>query len=106
MRGYAEHALWRDEILAGKRIGPYIYSSGPVYDGEDPTIPDNDNEILHTEEDVEAAIRYVKEHGFLWMKTYPSIEPELYRYPAETVPGGKYSLLRPYDKKDGSSVSG
>ena len=80
MRGYAEHALWRDEILAGKRIGSYIYSSGPVYDGEDPTIPDNDNEILHTEEDVEAAIRYVKEHGFLWMKTYPSIKPELYRY--------------------------
>ena len=80
MRGFKEHAGWRDEIKAGKRRGPWVYSSGPVYDGEDPTIPDNDNVILHTEEDVEAAIRYTKENGFLWMKTYPSIEPELYRY--------------------------
>ena len=80
MRGFEGHARWRDEILEGKRRGPYIYSSGPVYDGEDPTIIDNDNVILHTEEDVEEAIRYTRENGFLWMKTYPSIEPELYRY--------------------------
>lgn len=80
MRGFEGHAKWRDEILRGERRGPYLYSSGPVYDGDDPTIPDNDNVILHTQEDAEEAIRYTKEHGFLWMKTYPSIEPELYRY--------------------------
>lgn len=80
MRGFEGHARWRDEILAGKRRGPYIYSSGPVYDGEDPTIPDNDNVIIRTEADVDEAVRFTKEHGFLWMKTYPSIEPELYRY--------------------------
>lgn len=80
MRGFEGHAKWRDEILAGTRTGPYIYSSGPVYDGEDPTIPDNDNVILRTEEDVEEAIRYTKQNGFPWMKTYPSIEPPLYRY--------------------------
>ncbi len=80
MRGLEGHARWRDEILAGKRRGPYIYSSGPVYDGEDPTIPDNDNWILHTETDVEEAIAFTKGHGYLWMKTYPSIEPDLYRY--------------------------
>lgn len=80
MRGFEGHARWREEILSGVRRGPYIYSSGPVYDGEDPTIPDNDNVIIRTEEDVEEAIRYTKSNGFLWMKTYPSIEPELYRY--------------------------
>jgi imidazolonepropionase-like amidohydrolase len=80
MRGFDGHAAWRDEILAGKRRGPYLYSSGPVYDGEDPTIPDNDNVIINSREDVEEAIRYTKSQGFLWMKTYPSIEPELYRY--------------------------
>lgn len=80
MRGFDGHAVWRDEILAGKRRGPYIYSSGPVYDGEDPTIPDNDNVIIQSREDVEEAIRYTKKLGFLWMKTYPSIEPELYKY--------------------------
>lgn len=80
LRGFDGHAAWRGEILNGDRRGPYIYSSGPVYDGEDPTIPDNDNVIIETEEDVEEAIRYTKSRGFLWMKTYPSIEPELYRY--------------------------
>lgn len=80
MRGFDGHAVWRDEILSGKRRGPYLYSSGPVYDGEDPTIPDNTNVIIRTEEDVEEAIRYTKGLGFLWMKTYPSIEPALYQY--------------------------
>jgi imidazolonepropionase-like amidohydrolase len=80
MRGFDGHARWRDEILAGTRRGPYLYSSGPVYDGEDPTIIDNDNVILHTREDVEAAITYTKQNGFLWMKTYPSIDPEIYEY--------------------------
>lgn len=80
MRGFEGHARWRDEILAGVRRGPYLYSSGPVYDGEDPTMPDNDNVILHTQADAEEAIRYTKQNGFLWMKTYPSIEPKLYQY--------------------------
>lgn len=80
LRGFEGHAGWRDEILAGTRRGPYIYSSGPVYDGEDPSIPHNDNVILYSREDVEAAIAFVKSQGFLWMKTYPMIEPELYRY--------------------------
>lgn len=80
MRGFAGHAKWRDEILAGTRRGPYIYSSGPLFDGEDPTIPNNQNVIISTTEDVEAGIRYTKQYQFPWVKTYPSIEPELYRY--------------------------
>ena len=53
MRGFEDHARWRDEILTGKRRGPYIYSTGPLFDGEDPTIPHDENVILYTEEDVE-----------------------------------------------------
>ena len=78
MSGNREHARFRDEILAGNRVGPYIYSSGPIVDGEDPTIVNNDHFLLQTEEDVEKAIAYTKQYGFLWMKTYPSIEPSLY----------------------------
>ena len=80
MQGFAGHARWRDEILSGRRRGPYIYSSGPIADGEDETIPDNTNIIMRSKEDAEAIIRYTKEHGFLWLKTYPSVEPELYKY--------------------------
>lgn len=80
MQGFAGHAKWRDEILAGERRGPYLYSSGPIADGEDPTIPDNTNVIIRTREDAEEIIRYTKKYGFLWMKTYPSMQPEIYQY--------------------------
>ena len=79
-RGFESHAKWRDEILEGKRRGPYIYSTGPLLDGEDPTIPHNDNVIINTEEDVEEWLAYTKKYKFPWVKTYPSIEPELYKY--------------------------
>ena len=80
MSGNKEHARFRDEILAGKRTGPCIYSSGPIVDGEDPTLVNNDHFILRTEEDAEKAIEYTKKYSFIWMKTYPSIEPDIYRY--------------------------
>lgn len=80
LRGFEGHAKWRDEILAGERRGPYIYSSGPIIDGEDPTIIDNDNVIVHNEEEVDQWIRYTQEHHFPWVKTYPSIPEDLYKY--------------------------
>ena len=80
LRGFEGHARWCDEILAGKRRGPYIYSSGPIFDGPDDTIPNNTNVIVETEEDVEKWISYTKKYSFPWVKTYPSIEPELYKY--------------------------
>ena len=87
--------------------GPWVYSSGPVYDGRgSPPYPDNDNVILHTEEDVEAAIRYTKENGFLWMKTYPSIEPELYRYLLRRCRQENLPVCGHMTKKDGSQRAG
>ena len=80
MQGFAGHAKWRDKILAGTRRGPYIYSSGPIADGEDPTIPDNTNIIIRSKADAENIIAYTKKYGFLWLKTYPSMEPKLYKY--------------------------
>lgn len=79
-RGFEGHAKWRDEILAGTRRGPYIYSTGPLLDGEDPTIPHDENIILHTKEDVDEWLEYTKKYDFPWVKTYPSIEPEIYKY--------------------------
>ena len=80
MRGYEQHADRVRRIREGSLIGPYIESTGPILDGEDPNIPENDNDIVRSVEDVEEGIRVTKELGFRFMKTYPSIEPELYRY--------------------------
>ena len=80
MRGYEEHALRKRRIMEGSLPGPYMESTGPIFDGEDPNIPENDNWILHTPEEVEEGIAYTKKHGFRFAKTYPSLQPELYRY--------------------------
>ena len=80
MRGYADH---RDRIkrLENKTLdGPWIESTGPIFDGEDPNIPENDNWIVKSFEDVEKGIAYTKRQGFRFVKTYPSILPEVYRY--------------------------
>lgn len=80
MRGYAEHEDRIRRIRAGELDGPYIESTGPIFDGVDPNIPEDDNWIVQTFDEVERGISYTKEHGFRFMKTYPSLRPDVYRY--------------------------
>ena len=80
MRGYSDHEGRIKRIREGSLTGPYIESTGPIFDGEDPNIPEDDNWIVRNTEDVETGIAYTKEHGFRFVKTYPSIKPDLYRY--------------------------
>ena len=80
MRGYAVHEDRIRRIREGKLEGPYIESTGPIFDGEDPNIPEDDNWIVRTFEDVEKGIAYTKARGFRFMKTYPSLRPDVYRY--------------------------
>ena len=80
MRGYKQHADRKRRISEGTLPGPFIESTGPILDGEDPDIPENDNYIIRSFDDAEEGIRYTKELGFRFMKTYPSIDPEIYRY--------------------------
>ena len=80
MRGYAVHEDRVRRIRDGELEGPFIESTGPIFDGEDPNIPEDDNWILWTFDDVERGIAYTKEHGFRFMKTYPSLQPDIYRY--------------------------
>ncbi len=80
MRGYAGHNDRIRRIREGKTKGPYVESTGPIFDGEDPNIPENDNWIVHDFEDVEKGIAYTKAHGFRFVKTYPSIRDDVYRY--------------------------
>ena len=80
MRGYTEHAERKRRIREGLLPGPYIESTGPIFDGEDPNIPENDNWIIRSFEDADEAIAFTMELGFRFVKTYPSIRPEVYRY--------------------------
>ena len=80
MRGYEEHADRIRRIREGSLTGPFMETTGPIFDGEDPAIPENDNWIVTTFEGVEEGIEYTKKQGFRFVKTYPSLKPEIYRY--------------------------
>ena len=80
MRGYAGHKDRIRRIREGSLKGPYVESTGPIFDGEDPNIPENDNWIVQAFEDVEKGIAYTKAQGFRFVKTYPSIRDDVYRY--------------------------
>ncbi len=80
MRGYIGHKDRIRRIREGRTIGPYMESTGPIFDGEDPNIPENNNWIVRAFEDVEKGIAYTKAQGFRFVKTYPSIRDDVYRY--------------------------
>lgn len=80
MRGYADHRERIRKLEEGTLDGPWIESTGPIFDGEDPNIPENDNWIVKSFEDVDQGIEYTKKNGFRFIKTYPSIRPDVYRY--------------------------
>lgn len=80
MRGYDMHLDRIRRMREGSLLGPFLESTGPIFDGEDPSIPENDNWILTSLSDVEEGIAFVKERGFRFVKTYPSLKPEVCRY--------------------------
>jgi imidazolonepropionase-like amidohydrolase len=61
------------EIRAGKRVGPYIYSSGPIYDGVGAPEKLPNYVYISTLEEAEKAVYDTIDGGFRWVKTYPSI---------------------------------
>lgn len=64
------------EIRSGKRVGPYIYSSGPIYDGAEAKEKPASHLYVATLEEAEKAVYDTIAGGYRWVKTYPSITPE------------------------------
>ncbi|MBI9048748.1 MAG: amidohydrolase family protein [Anaerolineaceae bacterium] len=74
--GTAEHNVLDSEIRDGTKIGPYIYSSGPIIDGVK-AIDKVDNRVyISSLQEAEEAVYNTINDGFRWVKTYPSIEPD------------------------------
>ncbi|WP_313346021.1 amidohydrolase family protein [Sedimentibacter sp.] len=67
---------YSEEIMNGERIGPYVYSSGLIYDGWDAKEKFEGHVYLSTVEEAEKAVYDTIESGYQWVKTYPSISPE------------------------------
>ncbi|MGI6621508.1 MAG: amidohydrolase family protein [Bacillota bacterium] len=64
------------DIRAGRRAGPYIYSSGPIVDGAGARYKSPSHVYIDGPEQAAQAVRDTVEAGYLWAKAYPSMTPE------------------------------
>ena len=75
MLGQPEHLALRDDVAAGRVLGPRIYTSGPSLNGN--SIPDPDS--------ARRAVRHQKAAGYDFLKIHPGLSVESYDALVETA---------------------
>jgi 6-phosphogluconolactonase (cycloisomerase 2 family) len=76
MFGSPMHLKWRSEIEQGMRLGPTIYTAGPIVDGK-PAVWPNSREVTTPEEAREAVREHVQQ-GYDFIKVYNGLSKEAY----------------------------
>lgn len=74
-----------ENIQAGVLPGPAIYGSGRIYDGRGGPSDSQNHRFIENEEQAEQAVYDTIEEGWLWIKTYPAIPPNLYKRLMDTA---------------------
>ncbi len=77
MRGAPFHLVWREQIAAGKMIGPTLYTTGPTLNG----LPAQNrlNIIVLTPEDAAYAVARQRALGYDYIKVYNNIPEPAYK---------------------------
>ncbi len=75
MWGFPKTLEWQKAINEGRKIGPTVYSTGPLTDGVDYWKGSN---IVKTPEEGEASVLKDIKDGYDFIKTYPSIPKEAF----------------------------
>ncbi|MBA2304942.1 MAG: amidohydrolase family protein [Acidobacteria bacterium] len=76
MWGAPRHVVWRREIAAGKRLGPTLYTTGPIIDGAPPVW--NGSVVVVTAADAERVVAEQKLAGYDFIKVYHMLSSEAY----------------------------
>ena len=76
LHGIPRHLAWRDSIHRNQLLGPRLFTSGPIVDGDPPTR--GTNTVLRTREDVERAVAGQKAAGYDFIKVYDNLPRDLY----------------------------
>ena len=77
LHGIPRHLAWRDSIALGTILGPRLFTSGPILDGDPPSR--GTNTVLRSREDVERAVTEQKAAGFDLIKVYDNLPQDLYQ---------------------------
>ncbi len=76
MSGRDSHLLLREDVAEGRRVGPMIYSAGPLLDGRPPIW--RRSRVVETKEEAWRAVFQTKKRGFDFVKVYTRLSPEAY----------------------------
>jgi len=76
MFGSPMQRTWRDQIAAGERVGPSIYTAGPIVDGSPPVWPGS--RVVTTYEEGVQAVRDQVEAGYDFIKVYTRLTQDAY----------------------------
>lgn len=77
MKGSPQHLRWRADIRAGRLLGPDLFTSSPILDGDPPTAPDLT--AIGDPAEGEALVRRYQAEGYDFIKVYSLLGPEVYR---------------------------
>ena len=83
LHGLARHLAWRDSLQRGLLLGPRLFTSGPIVDGDPPTR--RTNLVVTTAAQAESVVVAQKAAGFDFLKIYDNVPPDLYRVLAATA---------------------
>jgi imidazolonepropionase-like amidohydrolase len=76
MWGFPETLEWRKEFASGKRLGPTVYTTGPILDGKPPIWPGS--AVIETADDAEREIAAEKAAGYDFVKVYSRLSRTAY----------------------------
>ena len=83
LHGLDRHLAWRDSLDRGLLLGPRLFTSGPIVDGDPPTR--RTNLVVTSAAQAESVVVAQKAAGFDFLKIYDNVPPDLYRVLAATA---------------------
>lgn len=74
--GFPDQLNLRSRISRGELFGPAIYASGPIMEGDPPTMPLMP--VIRTPEEAWASVAWQKAQGYEFIKVYDNLTPDTY----------------------------
>jgi len=81
LHGLATHLRWRESLSRGEMLGPRLYTSGPIVDGDPPAR--STNKVIRTADEARQAVAEQKLAGYDFLKIYDNLPRHLYDVLAE-----------------------
>lgn len=75
--GYPDQLELRGEVERGEILGPRIFTTGPVMEGEPPSTPIMP--VVRTPQEARASVAWQAGKGYDFVKVYDNLSPEVYR---------------------------